>query len=173
MISEEDLRQTAKSLLHEFVPDDFPFGKTAQALTDAELENNIRLSPYGYIMWAVDHYGYKCAYKNVLASDNVLKGYVDEAVKLKEDMPAMLLNAHTYVSKVLSNVPSLETCFKHLEGMTFPYVLYILFAGSEQGDVVSAYKPSLAEHMRRYPSMLDLLPESYRKVGEEVLNADA
>jgi hypothetical protein len=102
-------------------------------------------------------------------ADAAVKGYVEDAAKYRDDMPAMLLNAHTYVTSILANVADLETALKHLEGMSFPYVLYVLFAGSGQSDVVERYRPEAEEQLKRYPSTLDLLPESYRKVKEALL----
>lgn len=141
-------------------------------MNKAEEESDIRLSPYGFLMWAVDHYGYKSLWKNVVSSPKAVNGYAADAVKLRDDMPVMLLNAQVYVTKIFSNVADIEMCFKHLEGMTFPYVLYVLFAGSGQEDMVERYKPEMEETMKRYPSTLDLLPESYKKVGE-AFNANA
>ena len=173
MISETDLRETINSLLKGLVSSDFPFGTVADKLSAREEDGGIKLSPYGFIMWAVDHYGGKCTYANVLSSDNAVDGYVSAATKMRDDMPYMLLNANTYVTKILSNVADMDTCLRQLEGMTFPYVLYVLFAGSGQADVVERYRAAMAEQMRRYPSTLDKLPEVYRQVGQEVLDADA
>ena len=66
----------------------------------------------------------------------------------------------------------MDTCFKQLEGMTFPYVLYIMFAGSGQKDIVARYRTAAVEQLKRYPSTCDRLPESFRKVAEELKNAD-
>ena len=130
------------------------------------------VTAYGYVMYALEHHGSMCAYNNVFSSDACVKGYVDSARKYKEDMPALLLNAHEYVSKMLVNIPDIDVCLKQLEGMTFPYVLYVLFAGGGNADTVRRYRPEMEEQMRRYPSTLDALPESYRTIGEEVIHAD-
>lgn len=172
MVSENSLREEARNLLGEYAPDDFPYGRIAEQLSAEEVKWDIRLSPYGFFMWAVDHYGYKSLWKNVAASQAVVGGYAADAAKLRDDMPVMLLNAREYVTKIFSNVADVDTCFRHLEGMTFPYVLYVLFAGSGQADMVSRYRAEMEEMIHRYPSTLDLLPESYRKTGE-ALNADA
>jgi len=173
MISAESLRKTATEILGQYISNGFPYQEVAEKLSRMEEDNNILLSPYGYIMWALDHYGYKCAYKNVLASSGALTGYLEAAKKFRDDTPALLVNAHTYVTKLLSNVADMNICFSKLEDMSFPYVLYTLFAASGQDDVVSRYRKDMVEQMRRYPSTLDLLPESYRNVGKEILDADA
>lgn len=172
MISEEDLRKTAKNLLGSLIPDSFPFDSLADRLSSAEIVSDIALSAYGFFMWCLDHYGTKITWTNVVNSDKAVDGYVGAAEKYREDMPVLLLNANVYVTRIMSNVADLDTCFKQLEGMTFPYVLYVLFAGSGQHDIVERYKAEAEEQLRRYPSTLDLLPETYRNVGKEVLNAD-
>lgn len=174
-MNSEELRKVAKEILGPYVSDDFPFADVAQRLTELEEANSMTLSPYGYIMWAVDHYGYKCAHKNCLASDKVLQGYAADALKTRDDMPAMLMNAHVYVTKVMSNVADMGMCFRQLEGMTFPYILYILFAGSGKQSVVAGYREKAKEHLRRYPSALDLLPDAYKALASELgdSNADA
>lgn len=146
----------------------------ASLLNAEEEEQGVRLTEYGYVMWAVDHYGHKCAYRNVMESAKLMHDYALAAVKMRDDMPAMLVNANVYVNKLMSNVADLGTCFRQLEGMTFPYVLYVLFAGSGQPELVVQYKPEMEETMRRYPDVLSLLPDSFKAVGMEVAgNADA
>lgn len=172
MISASKLRDTAESVLGSFLGGDFPYDKVADMLSECEATNNIRLSAYGYIMWIVDNYGHKCAYRNLVTSQKATGGYLSAAIKYRDDMPSMLINADTYVTQILSNVADIDICFKQLEGMTFPYVLYVLFAGSGQHALVERYRTEIEEQMRRYPSTLDLLPETYRKVGMEVLNED-
>lgn len=173
MVSPDNLRTTAQSLLGISAESDMPFDSMSDALNREEQALNVELSAYGYIMWAYEHYGHKCAYKNVLASKNVMHDYAQAAFKLKEDMPEMLLNANVYVTKVMSNVADLETCFRQLDGMSFPYVLYVLFAGSGQAYMVARYRTETEEILKRYPSAFDKLPDSFRNAGLEVLNANA
>ena len=168
MVSETELRETAVNLLSNLVAG-IDFGPLAESLSAQEDARGLELSPYGFVLWCLDHYGVKCAWKNVLCSDAAVKGYVEDAARLRDDMPAMLLNAHTYVSSILANVADLDTALRQLEGMSFPYVLYVLFAASGQEDVVDRYRPEAEEQLKRYPSTLDLLPESYRSVKEALL----
>jgi len=168
MVSETELRETAVSLLSSLV-DGIDFGPLAEALSAQEQSRNLELSPYGHVLWCLDHYGVKSAWRNVLCSDAAVKGYVEDAAKFRDDMPAMLVNAHAYVTSILANVADLDTAMRQLEGMSFPYVLYVLFAGSGQEEVVERYRPEAEEQLRRYPSTLDLLPESYRSLKETLL----
>lgn len=169
----EELRQTAQQLMGQYSPDDGRLSEIADRLSDRERESGVTLSAYGFIMWAFDHYGFKCAYKNMLGAEQTVAGYADEAVRLRDDMPAMLVNAHMYVTKIMSNVADMDTCFRQLEGMTFPYVLYVLFAGSGQQAMVERYKEQTREQLRRFPSILDSLPETYKAVAKEFEDADA
>lgn len=173
MVSEEQLRRTMSSLLGDTVPGDFPFGKVAQLLGSYETEYGTTLSAYGYVRWAIDHLGYKCLYKNLMASDKVVGSYAREALKYMEDMPMMLNNAIVYANQLMANIADTDVCMRQLEGMTFPYVLYTFFAASGCHEVVERYKPQMEEQMLRYPSTLDRLPESFKAVGREILNANA
>ena len=68
------------SLLGDAVPRDFPFGKVSQMLCSYETEYGLTLSAYGYVRWAIDHYGYKCLFKNLMASEKVVGDYAKEAL---------------------------------------------------------------------------------------------
>lgn len=162
----DKLKATAHELLGNAVSGDIDWDLMADRLGTAATTAGVEPSAYGVIMWAVDHHGFKAVWKNILSSQAVCEGYVADARKLRDDMPAMLVNAHTYVSKLLANVADFDICLNQLEGMSFPYVLYVLFAGSGQEELVARYRPEAAEQLKRYPSTLDLLPESYRKVKE-------
>ena len=52
----------------------------------------------------------------------------------------------------------------------YPYVLYILFKGSDQGNLVEEFKESTQELLKKYPSILSKLPDRYKKVGEDIMN---
>lgn len=163
-----------RSLLGNSVSSDIDYSTMAFLLNAEAEEQGVNLTEYGYVMWAVDHQGHKCAYKNVMESKSLMHDYALEAARMRDDMPAMLVNANLYVTKLMSNVADLGTCFRQLEGMTFPYVLYVLFAGSGQEELVHQYRPEMEETLRRYPDVLSLLPESFKAVGREVIgDADA
>ena len=172
MVSQDNLRETANRLLGNAAAGDMPWDRMAEILSNYEQSMSVSLSAYGYIMWAHDHYRAKCAYKNILSSVNVMNENASEAKRLMEHIPELLVNAHTYVTKIMSNVPDLEACFQHLEGMSFPYVLYVLFAGTGQKELVQRYKIETAELLKRYPSAFDKLPESFRLAGQEATYAD-
>lgn len=173
MVSANRLRTVMANLLSDCAPADFPYERVVDKMSQFEDENGITLSEYGYVMWAVDHYGWKCAYKNLMASEDVVQGYMDEALKYMLDMPILLVNAHKYLGKLLGNIANFDTCMQLLEGMSYPYIIYTLLAGTGQVDKVAKYRPEMEEQMRRYPSTLDKLPESFRKVGQEVLDENA
>ena len=173
MVSANKMQETVRTLLGTAVSNDVDYDVMAERLNAEEAEQGVALTEYGYVMWAVDHFGHKCAYKNVMESKNLMHDYALAAAKMRDDMPTMLVNANTYVTKLMSNVADLATCFRQLEGMTFPHVLYVLFAGSGQPELVTQYRPEMEEIMKRYPDALALLPESFKSVGQEVLDADA
>ena len=173
MVSADKLRETMTSIMGDSVPPDFPCTRVAEMLRKFEDDSGLELSEYGYVMWCVDHFGWQCAYKNLMASDKVVQGYMDEALKYMLDMPILLVNAKKYLGKLLGNVADFDTCMKLLEGMSYPYILYTLFAGIGQADRVAKYRTQMEEQLKRYPSTLDKLPESFRKAGKEVLGENA
>lgn len=172
MISVDSLKGTLACLLGNKIQGNFPFVQVAKALNKQEELNNIKLSAYGYLLYGIDHYGASLLYNNILASGKLIEKYAREAVKYRDDMPVMLVNAAQYVEHVFSLIPDTDACFRRLEDMTFPYVLYTLFAGGGQKELVQRYRDEFEEVLHRYPSTLDMLPASYQAVGREVSDAD-
>ena len=131
----------------------------------------IRLTFYGLFRWAVDKYGGKALFENVLLSDTAASGYAAAAVHYREDMPAAIVNAGNYLNALSAQMGDIEICLRQLEHMSFPYIIYVLFAGAGQEAMVEQYRPAFVDHMRRYPSTLESLPERYRNIsleGEDV-----
>ena len=172
MISEEELKEAVAAVLGS-VESGVRFGDLADGLNSASRERSIRLSAYGFAKWAVERHGGKALYRNVLSSQDNVAGYVNAAVRYRDDMPSMLLSAHEYAEKLLANIGDVEICLKQMEGMSFPYVMYILFAGSGQPEIVECYRDEAAEHIRRYPDTLALLPEGFKAIGRALEDADA
>lgn len=147
--------------------------KIVQQLNDLSRVHDVELSSYGYIMYVLEHIGLQGIYRNGFTYTNLMTGYAETARKYKEDMPLQLVNASKYVESVFNQLIDPDLCMKRLEGMSFPYVLYVLFTGAGQPDMVAQYRPEIEEQLRRYPGTLTLLPEKYKAVGEEVLNANS
>ena len=145
--------------------------KLATMLNKHGESNGVRLTLYGLIKWAAERYGGNALYENVLMSDKTVSGYAATAKHYKEDMPAALVNAGNYMKALSSQIGDMETCIRQLEQMSFPYIIYVLFAGAGQADLVSGYRSALEEHLKRYPSTLDMVPERY-KVMEVPDDAD-
>jgi hypothetical protein len=61
---------------------------------------------------------------------------------------------------------------ERLAGMSFPYVLFVLFAAQGHSEVVDRYRTETEELLKRYPGTLDKLPEHFRDTTKEALNAD-
>lgn len=137
-----------------------------------EKEYDLNLSAYGFFMWAIDHYGTKVLYPNMSGSTKAVEDYAFEAKKCRDDLPMMLINAADYVETVFGNIADAEMCFLRLSEMTYPYILFLVFAADDRTELVERFRPEIEEQLKRYPSTLDVLPEAYKKVGEEVLNAD-
>ena len=122
-------------------------------------------------MWVIEHHGLRGVYTGMLHAPASFDGYAKEARKQRDDMPLMLVNAGTYVNSVFNTIQDPTMCMTRLEDMTFPYVLYLLFAAGGQKEIVSQYFDATAEQLRRYPGMLEALPESFKEAGEEVMHA--
>lgn len=173
MISELSLTTTINTILgSNFRVQKSVIEKIVKQLNDASVAQDVELSSYGYLMYVLEHVGLQGLYRNGLAYGNLMSGYAETARKYKEDMPLHLVNASKYVGSVFNQLVDPDLCMSRLEGMSFPYVLYVLFAGAGQVDLVQKYRPEIEEQLRRYPGTLDLLPAKYKAVGEEVLNAN-
>lgn len=173
MISEQSLRQTLQNILGQALPARTDCLKVAASLNKASQHNNVELSSYGFVMWALEHGGPAAVYKNALLSQATMDDYAQAARAHKEDTPIMLINAGKYVEKVFSTIQDPELCMERLEGMTFPHILYLLFAASGQPELVEKYRDDAREFFKRFPGTLQALPESFRLAGEEVLCANA
>lgn len=147
--------------------------RIADSLNKASDIHGVALSAYGYIMWVLEHCGISAITRGGLSMQANIDAYAAVAKKYKEDMPMHIINASNYVDKVFNTIQDPELCMVRLEGMSFPHVLYVLFAAAGQSDIVANYKTEIEEHLKRYPGSLDLLPEKFKSVGREVLNADA
>lgn len=172
MISAQQLEQVLVSLLDHAVPKNLKPDNIARQLQELEHTYNIQLSEYGYVMYALEHAGLGGIYHGRLSDPMLLKSYAEEAQKYKEDLPTLLVNAKTYASKVFENVQDPEMCMMRLEGMSYPYVLFCLFAATGNLAIVEQYSTETRELLARYPGTLDKLPESFQIAIQEAL-ADA
>lgn len=170
MISEQELRSEIYKFLGDKTPRNIQIDKLHTLICTKEKENNVVFSVYGYIIYVLENYGSKALYANVLTSEKAVSGYFKEYTKQRDDMPLLLLNARDYSEHVLETIPDIDLCIKKLTGMSYPYVLYILFKGSDQGNFVEEFKESTQELLKKYPSILSKLPDRYKKVGEDIMN---
>lgn len=174
MISEDSLTKAVLRILGQQPPRTINLTRVAETLNRLSEANNIEINAYGYIMYLVQQLGETVLGRNALAHEQNMEDYVRTAVRTRDDMPSLLVNAGKYVDRVFSTVQEPELCMQRLREMTFPYVLYVLFAAAGQEDQVADFRDAFLEQMRRYPATLDLLPESYRKLAEqEEYHADA
>lgn len=171
MISAESVKQTVIELFGNVIPAKCNFEKIAQELNDYQERYGIKLSEYGFAKFMFDLYGVKSLYTTMGISAQTVQKYAETAVRIRDDMPSLLLNCSKYVQKLFNVITDTDLCFKQLEGMTFPYVMYVLFAGSGKDDLVERYADEFNEQMMRYPSTLDKLPQQFR-LAEETENAD-
>lgn len=173
MISEQSFKQTLQSLLGSHVSSKTDCAKIAANLNKASQHNEVELSSYGYIMWVLEHGGPAAIYKRALQYPAMMEEYAQAAKAHMEDTPVMLVNAGKYVDKVFTTIQDPDLCMERLEGMTFPHILYLLFAASGQKELVAKYQAETHEFFKRFPGTLKALPESFRLAGEEVLCANA
>lgn len=171
MISETKLLSTVEALLGK-IPRNLNAESVVRQLNTLSENSNVPLSEYGYVMWALEHAGMAGIYRGQLSDPYLMRGYADEAKKYKDDMPSLLVNAGEYVEKVFSVMQEPDLCMERLAGMSFPYVLFVLFAAQGHSDVVDRYKTETEELLKRYPGTLDKLPEHFRDTTKEALNAD-
>lgn len=173
MISSEKLKQTIQSLLDGAVPKNLNAESIANQLAALETSYGVELSEYGYVMYVLEHAGVGGIYHGRLSDSQLMDGYAKDARKHKEDMPSLLINAKNYASNVFSVIQEPSLFLPRLEGMSFPYVLFVLFTALGQPEMVDAYKTETQELLARYPGTLDLLPENIKNRTLEALSADA
>lgn len=174
MISRDKLLQTLQALLDQAVPKNINIDNISNQLTALEQSNNIQLSEYGYVMYVLENAGLGGIYHGRLSDPMLMKGYVDTAKKMRDDLPGLLVNAKEYAEKVFSVIQDPELCMPRLEGMSFPYVLYILFTATGNPLMVEQYTIETRELLTRYPGTLDKLPASFKHATQEALaNADS
>jgi len=173
MISEAQLKAILDQLLGHAVPRKLNIESIAQQLSVMEQTNKTKLSAYGYAMYALEHVGLSGIYHGRLADASVMDGYSKEAKKYKDDMPVLLVNASQYADRVFSVVQDPELCMKRLAGMSYPYVIFVLFAGTGHSEMVACFLEETREILDRYPDTLTLLPETFQTATKEALaNAD-
>ena len=172
MISQDKLQQTIQSLLDGVVPKNFNAENVAAQLRALETSNGVALSEYGYVMYVLEHAGVGGIYHGRLSDSQLMDGYAQAARKHKEDMPSLLVNAKNYAEKVFSVIQEPTLLMPRLEGMSFPYVLYVLFSALGQPEMVEAYRTETQELLARYPGTLDMLPENLKNKTMEALSAD-
>jgi hypothetical protein len=173
MISAHLLLGTLRQILDQKEPKNFNAENIASQLAASEQAENVQLSEYGYIMYVLEHAGLGGIYHGRLADPLLIKGYASEARKHKEDMPTLLVNARRYAEKVFQVVQDPDMCMPRLEGMSFPYVLFVLFTALGQHNMVNAYRTETKELLARYPGTLDALPDNIKNATLEALNADS
>ena len=173
MISAQLLIATLKQLLDNAVPKNINPESIAKQLNELEHVVDTRLSEYGYVMYVLEHAGLGGIYHGRLSDPMLMKGYAETAKKTKEDLPALLVNAKEYADKVFECVQDPDLFMPRLEGMSFPYVLFILFTATGNPAMVEQYTTETKELIARYPGTLDKLPESFQTAVQEALaNAD-
>lgn len=172
MIQAETLRTTLFQILDQPPPKNINIDNIVDRLNALEQSNGVQLSAYGYVMYVLEHAGLAGIFHGRLQDPILMEGYATDSRKHKEDMPTLLVNAKRYAEKVYSVVLDPDLCLPRLEGMSFPYVLYVLFAALGQPQMVQAYATETRELLARYPGTLDALPENIKNATLEALSAD-
>ena len=172
MISAQKLRHTIQTILDGIIPKNFNPENAAKQLMDYEDSFGITLSEYGFVMYVLEHAGVSGIYHGRMSDPVLMEGYAREAKKYREDMPTLLVNASKYADKVFSVIQDPDLCMPRLAGMSFPYVLFVLFAGTGNASMVEMFREETKELLARYPDTLSQLPENFIQATKEAL-ADA
>ena len=172
MIQSETLLQVIKQLLNAATPKNLNADRIATQLSALEESQNVPLSAYGYVMYFLEHAGMGGIYHGRLSDPKLMEDYALLAKKYKEDLPVLLVNAKEYAEKVIQVVQDPDLIIMRLEGMSFPYVLFILFTVLRQPAMVEQYRTETTELLKRYPGTLMQLPENIQTLVQEELNAD-
>lgn len=168
MTNNDEVLATVKAIVGK-VPFRFDACKVAGWLNDTGKKHGLELGPYGYILYVMDKFGDRSMWGNILSSVKIIEDYGAESARIRDDFPVLLLNAETYFSRLAGSIPDMDMCLGRLSGMTFPYVLYILFAGTGQIGMAERYRTEAEELAKRYPSAFDKLPGVFQQAGKELL----
>ena len=172
MIQPELLLQTIRRILDNAVPRNLNADSIADQLNALERSYNTALSEYGYVMYVLEHAGLSGIYHGRLSDASLMSAYAKEACRYRDDLPTLVVNAKAYSERIFSVIQDPDLCMSRLEGMSFPHVIYILFAATGHPDMAEQYQTETKELLARYPGTLDLLPESFQTAVKEAISAD-
>lgn len=172
MIQSEKLLQIIHQILGTNVPKNINIENIVSQLNALVQSYAIALSEYGYLMYVLEHAGMSGIYHGRLSDPALMTAYAREACRYRDDLPALVVNAKAYSERIFQCIQDPDLCMSRLEGMSFPHVIFILFAASGNAELAEQYKTETLELLGRYPGTLDKLPESFQTAVREAIDAD-
>jgi len=142
--------------------DKLPFSRDVkQSLKELKAVHDIPIE--GYLLWLAEKQGPLLLERKALQENNV-QLYKQECTQEAQSLPRHILNAGTLYAQLTSNELGMEDALKHLENMSIPIAIFLLFAG--EGYVVDRLVPKAKAYCKMFPSVVASLPEPYNEIGK-------
>ena len=115
------------------------------------------------MLWLAEKQGPALLDRKALKENNV-KLYIQDCEQEKQTLPRHILNAGNLYAQLTSNELGMEDALKHLENMSVPIAIFLLFAA--EGYTVDKYMAKAKAYCKMYPSVVASLPEPYSTIGK-------
>lgn len=146
-----------------------PFSKVVtDQLETLAREHEIDLE--GYLSWLAEKQGPLLLERKALKESNV-QLYKQDCQQELQALPRHILNAGSLYSQLTSSELGMEDALKHLENMSMPIAIFLLFAA--EGYELEKYLPKARAYAKMYPSVVTALPEPYNVIGKALINDSA
>ena len=143
-----------------------PFPKAvADQLRQLAQEHEIDLE--GYLLWLAEKQGPLLLDRKALKDSNV-QLYKQDCLQELQALPRHILNAGSLYSQLTSSELGMEDALKHLENMSMPVAIFLLFAA--EGYELQKYLTKAKAYAKMYPSVVTALPEPYNAIGKALIN---
>ena len=143
-----------------------PFSKVVtDQLETLAREHEIDLE--GYLSWLAEKQGPLLLERKALKESNV-QLYKQDCQQEQQALPRHILNAGSLYSQLTSSELGMEDALQHLENMSMPIAIFMLFAA--EGYELEKYLPKAKAYAKMYPSVVTALPEPYSEIGKALIN---
>ena len=124
----------------------------------------------GYLVWLAEKQGPLLLDRKALKESNI-QLYKQDCQQELQALPRHILNAGSLYSQLTSSELGMEDALKHLENMSMPIAIFLLFAA--EGYELEKYLPKAKAYAKMYPSVVTALPEPYNVIGKALINDSA
>lgn len=124
----------------------------------------------GYLTWLAEKQGPLLLDRKAMKESNI-QLYKQDCQQEQQALPRHILNAGSLYSQLTSSELGMEDALKHLENMSMPIAIFLLFAA--EGYELEKYLPKAKAYAKMYPSVVTALPEPYNVIGKALIDDSA